>query len=401
MKTIGIIAEYNPFHRGHAHHLGRIADQWPEALRIVLMSGAFVQRGGPAIMSKFDRARMAILGGADLVLELPSLFASAHAQLFASGAVRLLGELGVDGLSFGSEVTQLSLLEDVASLSQEESVQERCRQLLKDGLYYGTALRQAIIEVDPRATASLDAPNALLGIEYIRAIQAYQYAMRPLPIERTSQHHAQDLCAELPSGTALRQALYSKDYHGLDKYFPENTYSLIQAAIQEGAYLDPQRYDDMVLTRARQLDTHQLLAIQDFKEGLENKWTKAAQESSWLAGRETIKSKRYAYARLDRMAAYTLLDVTKSLIQEAQDKGPQYARLLAFNNRGRTWLKTASPALPLIQKWAPFYKKAQGFTKKSLSIDALANDLQALCFHNQERRRGGQDFLYSPQFIQL
>ena len=193
--------------------------------------------------------------------------------------------------------------------------------------------------------------------------------------------------------------MYTKPCQELKTYFPPKAYPLIQTIIQEGAYLDPSRYDDMVLARARQLDVQKLLEIQDFTEGLENKWTKAAQEISWQAARETIKSKRYAYARLNRMAAYTLLGITKSLVQEAQAQGPLYARLLAFNHRGRTWLKESHPTIPLIKKWAPFYKRAHGFTKASLRLDALATDLQTLCFHSKAKRAGGQDYIYSPQFI--
>lgn len=401
MKTIGIIAEYNPFHRGHAYQLSCIAEQWPQATRIVLMSGDFVQRGGPSIFSKFDRAAWALAEGADIVLELPTLYASSHAELFASGAIRILGELGIEGLSFGSEITDSSLLQETAKFSQSQQVQDRCRQLLKEGLYYGAALRQSLIDVKPAAAAIMDAPNALLGIEYIRAIHNYAYNMIPLPIERKSQHHAQNLSQELPSGTALRQALHTQGPQGLQNYFPESIYPLIRAAIQEGHYLDPCRYDDMILTRARQLDKKDLLELQDFKEGLENKWAKAAQETSWAAARESIKSKRYSYARLDRMAAYSLLGIKKDLISKAQEQGPSYTRLLAFNEKGRQWLRTNTSEFPIIQKWAPFYKKAQDFTKDSLTIDKLATDLQALSFHNTNSRLGGQDFTYTPQFIRL
>lgn len=399
MKTIGIIAEYNPFHQGHAHHLEVIKKNYPDAVCIVVMAGAFVQRGGPAFLSKFDRATMAVQGGANLVIELPTLFATAHAQLFAEGGVRLLEALGVKTLSFGSEVADKELLQKVASIAGQDQVQASCRRLLNEGQAYGAALRQAIGESLPGAQAVLASPNALLGLEYIKAIQTYAPTMDILPIERHSDHHASELASHLPSGTALREAIYENGAANLRTYFPNKVFNLLKEALTKGASLNPDRYQDMVLAQARRLRPEELKRLQDFTEGLEYKWTKGAQAPSWQEGREIIKSKRYTYARLDRMAAYSLLGIGKDLIVEAQDKGPRYGRILAFDQKGRSWLSQHTSTLPLINKWAPFYKEADAFTKESLRLDALASDLQSFCFLYKEARSGGQDYRQSPRFI--
>ena len=173
----------------------------------------------------------------------------------------------------------------------------------------------------------------------------------------------------------------------------------MQKAILEGRYSLPSRYEDLILLEARRSRASYLENLQDFTEGLHNKWLEAASQRTWEEAREIIKSKRYSYARLDRMAAYSLLDISKDLFQEAKDKGPSYARLLAFNDRGRQWLRQQDAQVPIIKKWAPFYKEAQGLTKESLRLDALATDIQALSFANPDQRQGHTDYTYSPVFV--
>ena len=203
MKTIGIICEYNPFHNGHAHQLHTLAQQHPDTLRICIMSGSFVQRGEPAIFSKFDRARWAILGGADIVIELPTLYSTGSAQLFGTGAIRMVKALAIDALSFGSETADLESLIDIAKRMDCESTQEQLRTYINEGMSYGTAFRKAL------HTEILNTPNALLGLEYIRAGLAYNPKLEYIPILRTSNHHEETITDELPSGTALRQLITS------------------------------------------------------------------------------------------------------------------------------------------------------------------------------------------------
>ena len=203
MKTIGIICEYNPFHNGHAHQLHTLAQQYPDTLRICIMSGSFVQRGEPAIFSKFDRARWAILGGADIVIELPTLYSTGSAQLFGTGAIRMVKGLAIDALSFGSETADLDALIDIAKRMDCESTQEQLRTYINEGMSYGTAFRKAL------HTEILNTPNALLGLEYIRAGLAYNPKLQYIPILRTSNHHEETITDKLPSGTALRQLITS------------------------------------------------------------------------------------------------------------------------------------------------------------------------------------------------
>lgn len=405
MKTIGIICEYNPFHNGHAHQLHTLAQQHTDALRICIMSGSFVQRGEPAIFSKFDRARWAILGGADIVIELPTLYSTGSAQLFGSGAIRMVKALAIDALSFGSETTDLDTLLDIAKRMDCESTQEQLRTYINEGMSYGAAFRKAL------HTEILNTPNALLGLEYIRASLAYNSKLEYIPILRTSDHHEETITDELPSGTALRQLITSTG--NLPSQFITST-SILSAQLQStippliasdmiqvidnGNYVNYNRYHDMVHSLSRRTPPKELERFGDFSEGIEHLWSKAAQLSSWTAAIEEIKSKRYTYARLQRMGAYLTLGITKDILQNAMEEGPQYARLLAFNDRGRQWLRNEYE-IPLIQKWAKAPNELSTLGQTMHHIDTLATDIQALCFHNESHRIGHKDYTYTPQYI--
>ena len=405
MKTIGIICEYNPFHNGHAYQLHTLAQQYPDTLRICIMSGSFVQRGEPAIFSKFDRARWAVLGGADIVIELPTIYSTGSAQLFGTGAVRMVKGLAIDALSFGAETADLDVLIDIAKRMDYESTQEQLRTYINEGMSYGTAFRKAL------HTEIRNTPNTLLGLEYIRAGLAYNPKLQYIPILRTSNHHEETITDKLPSGTALRQLITSAGNltsqritstgdlsSQLQSTVPPSIASDMTQVIENGNYVNYNRYHDMVHSLSRRTTPKELETFGDFSEGIEHLWSKAAQQSSWTATIEEIKSKRYTYARLQRMGAYLTLGITKDILQNAMEEGPQYARLLAFNDRGRQWLRNEYE-IPLIQKWAKAPNELSTLGQTMHHIDTLATDIQALCFHNESNRIGHKDYTYTPQYI--
>ena len=343
METIGIICEYNPFHNGHAHQLYTLAQEHSDALRICIMSGSFVQRGEPAIFSKFDRARWAILGGADIVIELPTLYSLGSAQLFGTGAIRMVKALHIDALSFGSETANLDALVDIAKRMDCESTQAVLRTYINEGMSYGSAFRKAL------DTEILNTPNALLGLEYIRAGLNYHPTLKYMPILRISNHHEANITKDFPSGTALRK-LITDMATGSNKYNKysiftstnmntttsesTNTNSNVNSAattttkfntanrkielqlqsivpktiaddmtniISNGAYVNYNRYYDIIHSLSRCTSTTKLESFGEFNEGIEHLWSKAAQQPTWNLAMEHIKSKRYTYARLQRM----------------------------------------------------------------------------------------------------
>ena len=448
MKTIGIICEYNPFHNGHAHQLHTLAQEHPEALRICIMSGSFVQRGEPAIFSKFDRARWAILGGADIVIELPTLYSLGSAQLFGTGAIRMVKALHIDALSFGSETADLDTLVDIAKRMDCESTQIVLRTYINEGMSYGSAFRKAL------NTEMLNTPNALLGLEYIRAGLTYYPSLKYIPILRTSDHHDANITKDFPSGTALRKlitnmatgsnncnknsiytstdidtttsastntntntntnttsnsnstattltklnTLNSKIELQLQSIIPKTIADDMTNIISNGAYVNYNRYYDMLHTLSRRTSTKELESCGEFNEGIEHLWSKAAQQPTWNLAMKQIKSKRYTYARLQRMGAYLTLGIQKDLLQSAIQESPQYARLLAFNDRGRQWLRNDFE-IPLIQKWAKAPNELNTLGQTMHQIDTLATDIQALCLHNEVKRMGHMDYTYTPQYI--
>lgn len=396
MKTIGIICEYNPFHNGHAHQLHTLAQEHPEALRICIMSGSFVQRGEPAIFSKFDRARWAILGGADIVIELPTLYSLGSAQLFGTGSIRMVKALHIDALSFGSETADLDTLVDIAKRMDCESTQTVLRTYINEGMSYGSAFRKAL------DTEILNTPNALLGLEYIRAGLNYHPTLKYMPILRTSDHHESNIIKDFPSGTALRKLITnmatSSNNCNINSIVPKTIANDMTNIISNGAYVNYNRYYDIIHSLSRRTSTTKLESFGEFNEGIKHLWSKAAQQPTWNLAMEQIKSKRYTYARLQRMGAYLALGIQKDVLRNAMQEGPQYARLLAFNDRGRQWLRNDFE-IPLIQKWAKAPNELNTLGQTMHQIDTLATDIQALCLHNEVKRMGHMDYTYTPQYI--
>ena len=471
MNTIGIIAEYNPFHKGHAHQLEGLRQKYPEATLLVVMSGDFVQRGTPAIFSKFHRAHWAVMGGADIVFELPSMFAVSSAEYFASSGVRLLHALGCDAISFGANHTQVEELVSIAKALDYPSTQESLGTLLGQGYSYGTALRKAIQQYYSVSTSMntndasgkntsennsletsnhmsiLDSdPNTILGIEYIRALHRYHIGLDIIPVKRTSSHHNPTLDDSFPSGTALRNAIYSSkqtssslfrsqdkqqvldtayppyvslgidssislDKLGIDTssleedtfmwhhYLPPMVAPLAMDIVESNYYANLERYYDIIHFASRVSSKEDLQTLQDMSDGLEEAWLTASALASWEQARESLKSKRYTYARLDRIATYSLFHRTKEMFQECHQQGPTYGRLLAFNDRGRQYLKEKRASIPIVQKWAPFCQNATGTTKVLCEQDQLASKLWRMTVDNPNYRGSHYDFTTSPIYI--
>lgn len=455
MNTIGIIAEYNPFHKGHAHQLEGLRQKYPETTLLVVMSGDFVQRGTPAIFSKFHRAQWAVMGGADIVFELPSMFAVSSAEYFASGGVRLLHALGCDAISFGTSHTQVEELVSIAKALDHPSTQESLRIFLTQGYSYGTALRKAVqglhLESNGLETSNhmsiLDSdPNTILGIEYIRALHRYHIELDIIPMKRTSSHHNPTLDDSFPSGTALRNNIYSSKQTSsslfrsqdkqqvldtayppyaslgidssisLDKldidtssleedtfkwhhYLPPMVAPLAMDIVESNYYASLERYYDMIHFAIRISSKEDLQTLQDMSDGLEDAWLTASALASWDQVRESLKSKRYTYARLDRIATYSLFRRTKEIFQKCHQQGPTYGRLLAFNDRGRQYLKEKRASIPIVQKWAPFCQSATGTTKVLCEQDQLASKLWRMTVDNPNYRGSHYDFTTSPIYV--
>lgn len=410
MESIGIVAEYNPFHNGHLHHLNearKIAGIKPV---VCVMSGCFTQRGDAALLDKWARAAAAVRSGVDLVVELPVAFAARSAQDFASGAVRLLHAMSASVVCFGAEYADAALLSRVASISTHPATIARLKRNLKSGASYAAALTGAIEAQLPSAGHVLTEPNNVLGIEYIKAIQQYAPGVEPLPIQRIgSGHHRQEINGSIASATAIRKALM--DHPGriwpVKQVLPKDSYTAIETFLTKNAQFPSIRnLDAALLALLRTMRTEELAEIAGVSEGLEYKLFDAALKSTTMEEvLSRVKSKRYPRSRLRRILIHCLLGTRKSLLRSFDAAGPLYVRVLAFNSTGRAMLKDYKTAcvLPVVVKTSEFLttsaraRQRLNLMETMLSMDTCATDLYALC--HKEKKAGALDFTKSPAYI--
>ena len=395
MSIVGITAEYNPFHLGHACHLRRVRELLGEDATIVCaLSGDFVQRGEPAAYDKFIRAEAACRCGADLVVELPLPWSLASAEGFARGAVGLLDALGCTHLSFGCENDEPDALRELAALLGERDFQERVKEELRaDGrLSYAEARQRAAVAVCGERAKLLETPNNILALEYLKAIRELGASMVPLGVLRVGSAHDRD-GGELPSASVLRRLLY----RGQDaaKFLPPEAAAVYARAEAEGrGLLRPEAMEAAMLSRLRSRTEEELALLPDAGDGLSQRLFRAAREEPTLRlVAERAKTRRYAMARIRRLLCAACLGLRKGL-----DEGrPGYARVLAADARGRVLLQSLreSERISLLTKPAAV-RKLDESSREIFALGAAAHDLYALGRAREEQRRGGEDWRRGP-----
>ena len=331
----GIICEYNPLHLGHKKQLDMIRATDPEGIIVCLMSGNYVQRGQPAIVDKSIRAKAAVLAGADLVLELPVTAALSSAEGFAAEGVRLLSSFCTH-LCFGAETanTDALMLSANALLSAEFS--EKLRSFLDQGLSFPAARAQAL---EAMGIPAVTKPNDILAVEYCKAICAQGSSLIPWSIPRGGNYHDEAADGENPSATAVRRLMVDSGMW-LD-FVPEDVRELFRGASLHTLAAG----ERMILSRLRTMTDAEFEAVPFGSEGL---WRKLMHNARRFANLEDVitatKSKRYTRTRLDRMVMCAFLGITEDALRSPAP----YARLLAFNDKGRTLLRQKKDGFPVI-----------------------------------------------------
>lgn len=329
LRIAGVVAEYNPFHNGHAYQIEQMRAAGATHVAAV-MSGAFVQRGEPAILDKWTRAKAAVLGGADLVIELPAPFALSSAPEFAFGAVSALAFIGVSMIGFGSESG------DIEALKQERCALEALERagafapFLKEGMSYPRA-RQAAFEQAYHRTPCFADPNDLLALSYLRAAERLGVSFEWLAVKRAGAAHDSTTAAgAFASASFLRTHLEQPDI--LSQYVPETAFGLYQKEINEQrAPIRMANGERYLLGVLRSLSRAQWAAIPDVTEGLEHRLWRAVRESGSLSEfYDAVKTKRYPHARIRRIACCAALSIT----QKERASSCEAFRVLAFNRRG-------------------------------------------------------------------
>jgi len=409
MRVIGIIAEYNPFHKGHAYMLKEVRRKFPDAAILAVMSGSFTQRGEAAILDKWQRAQMAVQGGCNLVLELPFAFAVRSAQDFARGAILLLERLGiVNEIAFGMECNAPEKLQKVARLIDTEDVQEKLHASIRKGQSYAAALTSALSESLGIEESFLKQPNTILAMEYFRTLHLIKSKMTTFPIKRHGTgYHDTSVQESIASASAIRRELRktTPDWTALARILPETSLPCLK---QHMLLANNNLLYRPLLARLCTMNPGQLQEIQGISEGLENRLLASIQRTHSLEEiiQETA-SKRYPQSRIQRIVPHLLIGSTKEQCAEADRLGPQYARVLSFDDKGRELLCgiKARGTLPLITKTSHFLNGKEMRLQpdvltplqRMLRLDFLASDLQELC--RPQISGFGKDFLISPIYV--
>ena len=371
--SVAVICEFNPFHNGHRYLLNTAKKLTGEAV-LAVMSGSFTQRGEVALCSKFERAEAALKGGADLVAELPAVYAVSCAERFARGGVNISKMFGcVNYLAFGCEDDDIDLLKTAAFAGENPEVNAIIAEQMNSGSYYPKAYEYAVRQVCGGEVADvLTKPNNILAVEYIRALRGTD--IKPLPIKRVGAEHDSDGADGIyASASYIRKLLRGgKSAEKLLPYVPsEITY--------------PEKLDRALLYKLRNMNAEQLRALPEVGEGLENRILSAARKfgtAEEVIGE--VKTKRYTRSRICRILTCALLGIT----EELQTKTADYARVLGFTDEGGKMLKTCSGRV------ITSVAKTDGLDADSaelLAADVRATDAAALAY--EKVKPCGADYL--------
>lgn len=392
MNVIGIIAEYNPFHQGHAYQIEKLKKDCLADYVIIAMSGNFVQRGTPALLEKYTRAEMALSCGADLVLELPTLFATASAEYFAKGGVSLLHSTGiVTHLGFGAETADIKLLKELAAVLSEQPkpFQEILRKELKAGASFPAARARALetyLSIYKKETDDtgklgkiLSSPNNILALEYLKALQSLSSGIIPVPILRQGRgYHDTTIAEDFCSASAIRARLKEDDGLSLPKTaMPRNAYTVLEN------YPHPLLFEDDFSTLLHyellSEDTDALADWGDSSPELARRLRNEREQfKNWSSFCLHMKTRNVTYTRLSRLFLHMLLHIRQE--DYTHFPFPSYLRVLGFRKEAAPLLTAmkAHSSLPILTSVSSAHILLTEKAQQLLSLDLRAADLYRL-----------------------
>ena len=380
MKILGIVAEYNPFHNGHKYHLEKSIETVNPDYTIAVMSGNFVQRGEPALINKFIRANMTIDRGIDLVVELPTYFATSSAETFAFGAISLLNECNVTHLSFGSESGDMDELSKVADLLTNESdnFKDFLANNLAKGISFPKARSLSLKAFIPSLSNSiLEMPNNCLGIEYLKALKKTNSKIEPITITRyATDYNSLETKHNICSASAIREMLKNNSFS--NTVLPPSCFDSLIKGFNKG--LGPvflENFNNILIYKIRSMSLEELSNIHEVSEGLENRIKDAANNHNDINEIiEAVKSKRYTLTRIKRIMINILLDIKKH-----GELHPQYIRVLACSKKAKKELLghiANNSSIPVITSLNRFMQNATEKQLDMINKDILATDIYSL-----------------------
>lgn len=336
MKTVGIICEYSPFHNGHEYHIKQIKNLYPDATIVLILSGNFTQRGLPSILDKWTKTQIALQHGVDLVVELPFVFATQSADIFARGSISLLKALNVDILVFGSEENNIQMLQELAHIQcNNPKYDQLVKTYLQEGVNYPTAMSKAL---ESFHSSTITSPNDLLGLSYVKEIIRQQAKIEPVTIQRTNDFHDTKSTSDIVSATRIRTALQNNE--DISHYVPSDTLSALNEHV-----VNIEDYWPLLFYRLSLAQTT-IASNQTVDEGIEHRILKHFPECSSIEElTHKIKTKRYTYNKLMRMSLHILCNFTKEEAKEIPY--PTYIRVLGMNQAGISYLNSIKKNCPL------------------------------------------------------
>ncbi|MEK4199484.1 nucleotidyltransferase [Cytobacillus sp. FSL K6-0265] len=391
MKAVGIVVEYNPFHNGHAYQVEQAKKETGADVVICVMSGNFLQRGEPAIVSKWTRAEMALAGGCDLVFELPFSFATSQADIFAKGAISILEATLCQYLSFGSEQGNIQpFLSTYHGLQKHEiEYNQLLKHYSKEGYSYpkaaSLAFQQLQLAIDEEIV-DLTKPNNILGFQYIKAIKQQNAKMEPTTIARkNAEYHDEDFNAStIASATSIRKKIFSQEPNIEEtfKYMPRTSYDALHSYYKKYGVLHHwERYWPMLQYRLLSSSPAQLREIYEVEEGIEFRLIEASKTStSFQAFMEAVKTKRYTWTRIQRICLYILIHVSKQSMSHIEEA--EYLRLLGMSSKGRVYLNQHKGEFKL-----PLISKVSEKNRESLALDLKATRIYALAANSPQQQQ--------------
>ncbi len=381
MKICACIAEYNPLHLGHVKHINYMKNVLGAEKIIVIMSGNFCQRGEPAILSKFTRAKHAIYAGADLVIELPTVFATGNAETFATGAINLIDSLGcVDGLCFGVESGEKEDFIRVASLLHNESreYKKAVKSHLEKGVSLAKAKCLALQETgSEKETELLTSPNNVLGVEYTKALLKRKSTIEIFPMIREGNHNDKTLKKGITSASSIRERIKAGEIKKVKGNLPSFVYKSLLPY--------PFGFEKMIMTKLITESEENIRTLPDCTEGLENRLKALSKENLTVEGLiEKVTTKRYPSSRIRRILISNLLGITESLKNDCLCS-PLYAKILAAASESKELISLLSlkSSIPLITRKSDEEKLVKT-AKQCFLKDVLSQDLYNLATDRKE-----------------
>ena len=385
-KVLGIVAEYNPFHNGHLYHIENAKSKTESDYVVAVISGNFTQRGDTSIVNKWEKAKMALNNGVDLIIELPTIYSISSAENFANGAIKILNEMGIiNYISFGMEAEDITILNNIANVLYDEPKEYKdiLKKELKEGITYAKGMEIAVCKYlkDDKYKNVLIGSNNILGIEYLKSLKR----LIPIGIKREKVfYNSRRIIDDYASATGIRYLLENRQIEEISKLVPNSTFNILIENIRSGKYnINIYNFSKEIMYKLRSMDIKDIANLPEVSEGLEYLIKESSDNTNNIFELiDNIKSKRYTQNRIQRILLYALLNINKSDMEISKKVKP-YVRVLGFSENGQKLLSEISRQINVITSVKNFEKNNKNTKlKRMLEIDKYATDIYTLGYSN-------------------